>query len=120
MADISPGQIDYINPHGTGSKVNDIVESRAVMSLFGSNTPCSSTKGWTGHTLGAAGIIEAVIALEAIRYGFTPGNLGLARRDPEIVTNILPETRAADVSRVLSNSFGFGGNNCSLLFGRMR
>lgn len=120
MADISPDQIDYINLHGTGSKVNDIVESRAVMSLFGSDTPCSSTKGWTGHTLGAAGIIEAVIALEAIRHGFTPGNLGLARRDPEIATNILPETRAADVSRVLSNSFGFGGNNCSLLFGRVR
>ena len=117
-AGVKPDQVDYINLHGTGSKVNDVVESRAVMSLFGGETPCSSTKGWTGHTLGAAGIIEAVIALQAIRHGFMPGNLGMKRCDPEIETNILLETKSADVSRVLSNSFGFGGNNCSLLFGR--
>ncbi len=117
-AGVRPDQVDYINLHGTGSKVNDVVESRAVMSLFGGDTPCSSTKGWTGHTLGAAGIVEAVIAVLAIREGFMPGNLRMNRRDPEIETNILPETIAADVSRVLSNSFGFGGNNCSLLFGR--
>jgi 3-oxoacyl-[acyl-carrier-protein] synthase-1 len=117
-AGLEPEQVDYINLHGTGSKVNDLVEGRAVMSLFGGDTPCSSTKGWTGHTLGAAGIIEAVIALQAIREGFIPGNLGMNRRDPDIGTNILLETRTADVSRVLSNSFGFGGNNCSLLFGR--
>lgn len=117
-AGIGPDQVDYINLHGTGSKVNDVVEARAVMSLFGGETPCGSTKGWTGHTLGAAGIIEAVISLEAIRHGFMPGNLGMSRRDPDIQTNILPETKTADVSRVLSNSFGFGGNNCSLLFGR--
>jgi 3-oxoacyl-[acyl-carrier-protein] synthase-1 len=113
-----PEQVDYINLHGTGSKVNDVVEARAVMSLFGGDTPCSSTKGWTGHTLGAAGIIEAAIALLAIREGFMPGNLGISRRDPDIEINVLPETRTTDVSRVLSNSFGFGGNNCSLLFGR--
>jgi 3-oxoacyl-[acyl-carrier-protein] synthase-1 len=88
------------------------------MSLFGGDTPCSSTKGWTGHTLGAAGIVEAIIAVLAIREGLMPGNLRMNRRDPVIETNVLPETRAADVSRVLSNSFGFGGNNCSLLFGR--
>jgi 3-oxoacyl-[acyl-carrier-protein] synthase-1 len=89
------------------------------MSLFGSDTPCSSTKGWTGHTLGAAGIIEAVIALQAIRHGFIPGNLGMTQRDPDIETNIFSETESAEISRVLSNSFGFGGNNCSLLFGRV-
>jgi 3-oxoacyl-[acyl-carrier-protein] synthase-1 len=118
-AGIKPGQVDYINLHGTGSKVNDVVEARAVMSLFGSDTPCSSTKGWTGHTLGAAGIIEAVIALQAIRHRFIPGNLGMTQRDPDIETNIFPETETAEISRVLSNSFGFGGNNCSLLFGRV-
>jgi 3-oxoacyl-[acyl-carrier-protein] synthase-1 len=117
-AGVRPDQVDYINLHGTGSKVNDVVESRAVMSLFGGDTPCSSTKGWTGHTLGAAGIVEAIIAVLAIREGLMPGNLRMNRRDPVIETNVLPETRAADVSRVLSNSFGFGGNNCSLLFGR--
>jgi len=115
---VKPDQVDYINLHGTGSKVNDVVEARAVISLFGGETPSSSTKGWTGHTLGAAGIIEAAIALLAIREGFMPGNLGMRRRDPDIKTNILPETRAAEISRVLSNSFGFGGNNCSLLVGR--
>jgi 3-oxoacyl-[acyl-carrier-protein] synthase-1 len=117
-AGAEPEQVDYINLHGTGSKVNDLVEARAVMSLFGGDIPCSSTKGWTGHTLGAAGIIEAVIAVLAIREGFMPGNLGMNRRDPDIQTNVLSEPRDADVSRVLSNSFGFGGNNCSLLFGR--
>lgn len=117
-AGLAPEQVDYINLHGTGSKANDLVESRAVMSLFGGDTPCSSTKGCTGHTLGAAGIIEAVIAILAIRESFMPGNLGLRRLDPDIGTNVMATGRDADVRRVLSNSFGFGGNNCSLLFGR--
>lgn len=117
-AGLAPEQVDYINLHGTGSKVNDLVEALAVKSLFGGDKPCSSTKGWTGHTLGAAGIVEAVIAILAIREGFMPGNLGLRRLDPDIETNVMDVGREADVGRVLSNSFGFGGNNCSLLFGR--
>ena len=112
--------VDYINLHGTGSRSNDIVEAKAIMRLFGADTPCSSTKGLTGHTLGAAGIVEAVISLLCIRDGFMPGNLNLRRRDPEIATNILPGTAERPVRRVLSNSFGFGGNNCSLLFGAAR
>lgn len=116
-AGVEPEDVDYINLHGTGSRVNDSVEARAVMRLFGNSTPCSSTKGWTGHTLGAAGITEAVISLLAIRDGFLPGNLSLQAQDPEIESNIVKETVAAPVRRVLSNSFGFGGNNCSLLFG---
>lgn len=119
-AGMEAGEVDYINLHGTGSKANDLVEARAVMSLFGKDTPCSSTKGWTGHTLGAAGITEAVTCLLALREGFMPGNLGLESRDPEIETNVLAESATGDVRRVLSNSFGFGGNNCSLLFGRAR
>jgi 3-oxoacyl-[acyl-carrier-protein] synthase-1 len=117
-ADIKATAVGYINLHGTGSKVNDLVESRAVTSLFGNDIPCSSTKGWTGHTLGAAGITEAVISLLALREGFLPGNLGLKQKDPEIETNILSRSEVRDVRHVLSNSFGFGGNNCSLLFGR--
>lgn len=117
-AGLAPEQVDYINLHGTGSKANDLVESRAVMSLFGGDTPCSSTKGWTGHTLGAAGIVEAVVAILTIRDGFMPGNLGMRKLDPDIETNVMPVGRDANVGRVLSNSFGFGGNNCSLLFGR--
>lgn len=117
-AALEPHAVDYINLHGTGSKVNDVVEARAVNTLFGPAVPCSSTKGWTGHTLGAAGITEAVISLLAIRDGFMPGNLGLQRRDPEIGIEVLAKTEKKDVAHVLSNSFGFGGNNCSLLFGR--
>lgn len=117
-AGVGPEAVDYINLHGTGSKANDLVEARAVMSLFGKDAACSSTKGWTGHTLGAAGITEAAIALLALREGLMPANLGMQRRDPEIETNVLTEARNATVRRVLSNSFGFGGNNCSLLFGR--
>jgi 3-oxoacyl-[acyl-carrier-protein] synthase-1 len=117
-AGLEPARVDYINLHGTGSKVNDVVEARAVNTLFGTAVPCSSTKGWTGHTLGAAGITEAIISLLAIRDGFMPGNLGLERRDPEIGINVLAGTVGMDVNHVLSNSFGFGGNNCSLLFGR--
>lgn len=118
VAGVDPGQVDYINLHGTGSKVNDVVEAKAVKSLFGKGIRCSSTKGWTGHTLGAAGITEAVIALLALREGYAPGNLGLERRDPEIDTNVLLDGVNANLRRVLSNSFGFGGNNCSLMFAR--
>lgn len=112
------GTVDYINLHGTGSKVNDAVEARAIRSLFGRRTPCSSTKGLTGHTLGAAGITEAVISLLALCSGFLPGNMGVTRLDPEIETNIVLQSTDAEIDCVLSNSFGFGGNNCSLLFGR--
>ena len=116
-AGATPAEVDYINLHGTGSRSNDAVEAKAIMRLFGADTPCSSTKGATGHALGAAGIVEAVISLLCIRDGFMPGNLNLRRRDPEIGTAILSETMERPVRSVLSNSFGFGGNNCSLLFG---
>ncbi len=115
---LEAADIDYVNLHGTGSHINDVVEAKAVMRLFGPDLPCSSTKGWTGHTLGAAGITEAVISLAALREGIMPGNLNLRKLDPEIATAVLAATVAAPVRRVLSNSFGFGGNNCSLIFGR--
>lgn len=115
-AGLEPRDVDYINLHGTGTVANDKAESRAVCSVFGS-TPCSSTKGWTGHTLGAAGMVEAAISLLAIEHGFLPRSLNTLTRDPDIEAAILLETRAARVRRVLSNSFGFGGSNCSLLLG---
>ena len=87
--------------------------------MFGNATPCSSTKGWTGHTLGAAGMVEAAISLMAIEQGFMPRSLNTRTKDPAIEAGILLETRIAPVERVLSNSFGFGGSNCSLLFGRL-
>lgn len=114
---LEPGRIDYINLHGTATRANDSAEDLAVAGLFGSTTPCSSTKGWTGHTLGAAGITEAVIGCLCLREGLLPASLNTTTVDPEFKTNILLETRNQPVRHVLSNSFGFGGNNASLVFG---
>lgn len=109
--------IDYINLHGTGTRANDESEDRAVMQVFGGATPCSATKGWTGHTLGAAGITEALLAVGSIERGFIPGTLNSARLDPALSAGVLLDNRRAPLKSVLSNSFGFGGSNCSLVFG---
>ena len=82
--------------------------------------PCSATKGWTGHTLGAAGAIEAVLTLLCLRHGYTPGTLNTRRIDPGIRSQVLLEGRSTPLEHAMSNSFGFGGNNCSLVFGRAR
>jgi 3-oxoacyl-[acyl-carrier-protein] synthase-1 len=117
-AGLEPGDIDYINLHGTGTPSNDRSESHAVTSVFGPTTPCSSTKGATGHTLGAAGSLEAVISALAIRNGLIPGGVHTTRVDPTLTAHYIKDNRRARVARVLSNSFGFGGTNCSLIFGR--
>ena len=117
-AALDPGAIDYINLHGTATPSNDRSESQAVTSVFGPTTPGSSTKGATGHTLGAAGALEAVICAIAIRNGFMPGGVNTDRVDPTLTAYYIRQNRRSTVSRVLSNSFGFGGTNCSLIFGR--
>ena len=117
-ASMEPGDIDYINLHGTGTPSNDRSESQAVTSIFGPTTPCSSTKGATGHTLGGAGALEAVISALAIQNGLMPGGVHTTRIDPNLTAHYIKENRRAQVKRVLSNSFGFGGTNCSLIFGR--
>jgi 3-oxoacyl-[acyl-carrier-protein] synthase I len=117
-AELEPGDIDYINLHGTGTPSNDRSESQAVTSVFGPTTPCSSTKGATGHTLGAAGALEAVISALAIQNGLMPGGMHTTRIDPMLTAHYIKDNRRAPVARVLSNSFGFGGTNCSLIFGR--
>jgi 3-oxoacyl-[acyl-carrier-protein] synthase-1 len=111
--------IDYINLHGTGTPSNDRSESQAVTSVFGAATPGSSTKGATGHTLGAAGALEAVISAITLRSGFMPGGVHTTHVDPMLTAHYLKENRASPASYVLSNSFGFGGTNCSLIFGRV-
>ena len=116
-AGLTPDAIDYINLHGTGTRANDESEDRAVMQVFGSGTTCSATKGFTGHTLGAAGITETLFALGSIERGFIPGTLNSQRLDPELSAAVLLENRVVPVTRVLSNSFGFGGSNCSLVLG---
>jgi 3-oxoacyl-[acyl-carrier-protein] synthase-1 len=117
-ASMEPGDVDYINLHGTATPSNDRSESQAVTSIFGPTTPCSSTKGATGHTLGAAGALEAVISALAIQNRLMPGGVYTTRIDPTLTAHYIRENRRASVNRVLSNSFGFGGTNCSLIFGR--
>ena len=116
-ANLQPADIDYINLHGTATPSNDAAEDNAVSSVFGTATPGSSTKGATGHTLGAAGGVEAVIALLAIQHGLMPAGLNVEGRDPALKLNYLQHNQHASVRRVLSNSFGFGGSNASLVFG---
>jgi 3-oxoacyl-[acyl-carrier-protein] synthase I len=116
-AGAAPDSVGYINLHGTGTPANDLAEDKAVCALFGRDTPCSSTKGWTGHTLGAAGIVEAAFALLFLRDGFMPRSLNTRLKDPNIAGAILLESRQQPLRRVISNSFGFGGSNCSLVFG---
>jgi len=116
-AALAPQAIDYINMHGTASLVNDSMEDKAISTVFGTNTACSSTKGWTGHALGAAGITEAVISALCIQRGFMPGCLNTRAIDPGFTSKVLLTNQSGTVQRVLSNSFGFGGSNCSLIFG---
>jgi 3-oxoacyl-[acyl-carrier-protein] synthase-1 len=118
-AGLTPDDIDYINLHGTGTKSNDAAEDQAVFNVFGGNTPCSSTKGATGHLLGAAGVTEAIISALCIQHGFMPGGLNTQLLDPALKSHYLLQNRPGQVTRVLSNSFGFGGNNCSLVLGRV-
>ncbi len=117
-AGLQPGDIDYINLHGTGTLSNDSAESRAVISVFGDTVAASSTKGATGHALGAAGALEAVICALALQNGFAPAGINTRKVDPALGLRYLVENRPDPPGRVLSNSFGFGGTNCSLVLGR--
>jgi 3-oxoacyl-[acyl-carrier-protein] synthase I len=116
-AGLAPPDIDFINLHGTSTPSNDRAEGIAVNSVFGERVPCSSTKGITGHTLGAAGAVEAVACFESLRHGFIPGSVGTDMLDPTIHLNYQMASSNRPLQRVLSNSFGFGGSNCSLVFG---
>lgn len=117
-AGLEPAEIDYVNLHGTATLVGDAAEDRAVFDLFGAATPCSSTKGFAGHTLGASGVVEAVICALGIRHDFLPGSPHTRHVDPALRSQYVREGRRARVNRVMSNSFGFGGANCSLVLGR--
>lgn len=114
----APETVDYINLHGTASQANDRIESQALAQLFERNTLASSSKAWTGHALGAAGIVEAVIALEALRHDYVPGTLNCAEQEDDMPFPVITANVAQPVQCVMSNSFGFGGNNASLVFGQ--
>lgn len=123
MAGWEHGSVDYINAHGTGTPVGDIAETRAVKMYVGPGHRMplvSSTKGSTGHLFGAAGAIEAIICIQALRHGRVPPTLNLTTADPECDLDYVPLTaRDADLKRVLSNGFGFGGHNAVLAFGKV-
>jgi 3-oxoacyl-[acyl-carrier-protein] synthase II len=121
-ADLSPEDIDYINAHGTGTPLNDAVETMAIKTVFGraaTDLAVSSTKAAIGHTLGAAGAIEALVTILALRDGFLPPTVNLEEADPACDLDFVPlRSRSARIERALSNSYGFGGNNTSLVLGR--
>ena len=115
---IAPEQVDYINAHGTGTPYNDAFETIAVKRVFGEKTrvPMSSTKSMTGHLLGAAGSIEAIVCAKSILEGFIPPTINLQVPDPELDLDYVPGTgRAAEINYAMSNSLGFGGHNGTLL-----
>ncbi len=117
-AGIDAGQVGYLNLHGTSTPANDSIEAAAVAAIFPDSLHASSTKGWTGHTLGAAGIVESVFALLALTDGLLPGTLNSEIPDPACGPQIRFANAQADIHYAMNNSFGFGGNNCSLVFGR--
>ncbi len=118
-ARLDASAIGYINCHGTATPLNDEVEARAIASVFDQPPAAASTKAWTGHTLGAAGIAEAVFSLLALNDEFLPAGLNLDDPEDDWSEFILRESRQQRVDAVLSNSFGFGGSNCSLIFGSL-
>jgi len=117
QSSLSGEDIDYVNLHGTASKANDLIETLALAQCVGKATLASSTKGWTGHTLGAAGMLEAIIVLESIRTGLVPGTLNCEQPEDSLHFAIQSENSERPVRRAMTNSFGFGGNNATLVFG---
>jgi 3-oxoacyl-[acyl-carrier-protein] synthase II len=118
-AGVEPADIGYLNAHGTSTKAGDIAELRAIRTVYGeTGPPVSSTKGVTGHLLGASGVVEAAIAILALQHGLLPPTFNLEDPDPDTeVDHIRKEARPAHPQAVLSNSFGFGGHNVSLVLG---
>lgn len=117
-AGVAAAAIDYVNLHGTATPANDAVEAVVVADLFPATTRASSTKGWTGHTLGAAGIVEAVACLLALQHGFVPGTLNCSEPDANCGPQLALDNEDRAPRLALSSSFGFGGNNAVLVFGQ--
>ena len=121
MAGLKPEAVSYVCAHGTGTPLNDISEARAIREVLrdsADTVPVASSKYGMGHALGAAGALSAVVAIQAIRRGVAPGTLNLRQQDPECRVNAIAANLQADVSAVLVNAFGIGGQNASLVFRR--
>ncbi len=119
MSGLQAADIDYINLHGTATPSNDAAEDKAVTFVFGTQTPCSSTKGHTGHTLGAAGGVEAMICALALQNDFAPSGVGTQEIDSRLACRYLLANVDQPMRHALSNSFGFGGSNCSLVLSKV-
>jgi 3-oxoacyl-[acyl-carrier-protein] synthase II len=123
-ARIAPPEVGYINAHGTSTAANDVAETRAIKEVFGDfayKVPISSTKSVVGHTVGAAGAIEAAVCCLAIEHGVIPPTANYETPDPECDLDYVPNAaRKAEVRVVLSNSFGFGNANACLVFSRLQ
>jgi 3-oxoacyl-[acyl-carrier-protein] synthase-1 len=117
-AGCAPGQVDAVVMHGTATLLNDAVEDAAIHALLGPDVPVSSVKGWTGHTLGAAGMVNVLAARCALDGQFLPGTLNTERVDPGFRSNVRLAAEPARLARVMVNAFGFGGSNCALVLGR--
>jgi 3-oxoacyl-[acyl-carrier-protein] synthase-1 len=117
-AGLRADQVDYINLHGTATPKNDEVEGTVISECFPPQTRASSSKGWSGHTLGAAGILEAVITLLALQHGLVPGTLNCEQPDTMCGAHLALANEERELRIALSNSFGFGGSNCTLAFAR--
>jgi len=119
-ASLAPEQIDYINAHGTGTRLNDVTETRAIKAVLGQHAHkvmISSTKSMTGHLLGAAGGLEAIACIKALEDGMIPPTMNLDEPDPECDLDYVPHTaREAAIAIAMSNSFGFGGHNAAVIF----
>jgi 3-oxoacyl-[acyl-carrier-protein] synthase I len=115
-AGVKASDIDYVNLHGTATPSNDQSESRGLYSIFGDEIACSSTKGMTGHTLGAAGINEAIICMLSLENSIIPANVNLNSIDDQLPIQVVTKSVKKTLKHVMSNSFGFGGSNCSLIF----
>ena len=111
---LTPKNIDHVNAHGTGTIHNDQMESKAIREFLGSETPIISTKGYTGHTLGGAGAVEAVLSIWMMQDNFIASSLGTEPVNPEYGINVLTGSESVEINRVMSNSFAFGGNNISI------
>jgi 3-oxoacyl-[acyl-carrier-protein] synthase-1 len=122
MSGLKPSDIDYINAHGTGTTNNDESEGVAIMNVFGNSIPpVSSTKAYTGHTTSAAGSVEAVISILAMQEGFLPANLNFKNQMAKLsFTPVRELRRNLKITHVLSNSFGFGGNNTAIIFSKIQ
>ncbi len=114
-AGLAADAVDYINAHGTGTELNDAAEARAIAAVFGGTIPVVSTKGFTGHMLGAAGATEAIFAIVAIEQGWIPANLGAEPVDPELPIRVNRKRADLRCRVAMSNSFGFGGSNVAVV-----